>query len=929
LLQQISRNSLENKKWVQKFSIGKGVQGTVDQVLPYGVSVILGSKVNGLLCEEKLEKGEKVSCQVVDIDTNLRIVDLRSFTAKVEPETLLENAKKAMDKEVDAVVEVVKEDYAIVCIDKLDGVVGFLMNRAINSTQSPVSRFKVGDKIKVTISRIDSFEPEVYRVFVSPKKVTIPTQSLDLKRGLKNPIDSEYQSLDDLLPGTVVKCQIVSVKETQINMKLSDNLRGRIHSCQIFDNFGSINDLKNPLGEFEVKKEIECKVIGFHSIKTHMMLPISHKNSISQVAVELSIKPSVMKGAIEKVLEFEDVNVGKEYVGYVSSIERNCLWVQISQSLSGRIDSVVVNEDLQKSQNLEKVFKLGQALKCRLLSKDSGKKECNFSLIQKNDLKVDMEVVGRITKVDQSGLTVFIGNRYGKINITEINEEMQSNPLQKFKVGELLKSRIMAIDGKKCDLSLLKTRKEFKTGDICQGYINNVSDKGCYVSLSFDKTARIKIAEISDEYVKEWKTLVKVGQLVKGAIKSINSSNQIEMSLKKSETTPGKRIQIQDLKPKMVVPGTVRKIEKFGVFISLDDSLLSGLCHISEVAENPVKDVGLLYEVGDRVQAYVLRVDTEKGKVSLSLKASYFADLDESDSMDVDGSEDVAEMDSEDSENAEVDSDKGEDAEVAFQSDDECEEIPTRVMDSEEAENNESDVTEESDDEVQKEPLILQGFSWDSNLVPAEEPDFSTDSESEPEKDDPKKTRRSIKKQKEDEENIISAKEKSLLDTDVEPETSEDFERMLLGTPNSSFLWIKYMALQLELAEADKARMIADRALETINYREEQERLNVLIALLNLENQFGNKATFKQTFDKACQMSDPKKVYMQTTQIYERSENFSEAENLYKKMCKKFNTSSKVWLSYAQFLIIQSKNSESSLLIEKSLKSLPTRKRIK
>ncbi|CAG8827451.1 21054_t:CDS:1, partial [Dentiscutata erythropus] len=71
------------------------------------------------------------------------------------------------------------------------------------------------------------------------------------------------------------------------------------------------------------------------------------------------------------------------------------------------------------------------------------------------------------------------------------------------------------------------------------------------------------------------------------------------------------------------------------------------------------------------------------------------------------------------------------------------------------------------------------------------------------------------------------------------PEVNADFERLLLGSPNSSYLWINYMAHQLKLSEIDKAREIGERALKTINFREEQEKMNIWVALMNLENNFG------------------------------------------------------------------------------------------
>jgi rRNA biogenesis protein RRP5 len=61
----------------------------------------------------------------------------------------------------------------------------------------------------------------------------------------------------------------------------------------------------------------------------------------------------------------------------------------------------------------------------------------------------------------------------------------------------------------------------------------------------------------------------------------------------------------------------------------------------------------------------------------------------------------------------------------------------------------------------------------------------------------------------------------ALADGTLVPEHKDDFERMLIAQPNSSFLWVQYMAHHLQSAAIDAARAVAARALRTIDYREE------------------------------------------------------------------------------------------------------------
>jgi rRNA biogenesis protein RRP5 len=110
-----------------------------------------------------------------------------------------------------------------------------------------------------------------------------------------------------------------------------------------------------------------------------------------------------------------------------------------------------------------------------------------------------------------------------------------------------------------------------------------------------------------------------------------------------------------------------------------------------------------------------------------------------------------------------------------------------------------------------------------------------------------------------------------VFDPNREPDNSDDYERLVASKPNCSLIWIKYMVFYLQMAEIDKARSVAQQALKTILYREEQERLNVWVALLNLENMYGTQATIEDVFNKATQNCDSYKVHCHLAEILARS----------------------------------------------------------
>ena len=72
--------------------------------------------------------------------------------------------------------------------------------------------------------------------------------------------------------------------------------------------------------------------------------------------------------------------------------------------------------------------------------------------------------------------------------------------------------------------------------------------------------------------------------------------------------------------------GTVTGVEKYGVFINIDNSKVAGLCHISKISDDFVKDVSKLFSIGQKLKTCILNIDREKEKIFFGLKQSYFED---------------------------------------------------------------------------------------------------------------------------------------------------------------------------------------------------------------------------------------------------------------------------------------------------------------
>ena len=78
-------------------------------------------------------------------------------------------------------------------------------------------------------------------------------------------------------------------------------------------------------------------------------------------------------------------------------------------------------------------------------------------------------------------------------------------------------------------------------------------------------------------------------------------------------------MEIKDLKPGMVLTGTVRNVIDFGAFVDIGVHQ-DGLVHISQLADQYIRHPSQVVSVGDVVKVKVLEVDEKKKRISLSMR---------------------------------------------------------------------------------------------------------------------------------------------------------------------------------------------------------------------------------------------------------------------------------------------------------------------
>jgi uncharacterized protein len=78
-------------------------------------------------------------------------------------------------------------------------------------------------------------------------------------------------------------------------------------------------------------------------------------------------------------------------------------------------------------------------------------------------------------------------------------------------------------------------------------------------------------------------------------------------------------LDISDLKPDMILDGTVRNVVDFGAFVDIGVHQ-DGLVHVSELCDRFIRNPMEVVSVGDIVKVRVLEVDAKRKRISLSMK---------------------------------------------------------------------------------------------------------------------------------------------------------------------------------------------------------------------------------------------------------------------------------------------------------------------
>lgn len=897
-----------------------------DSDLPGQIQVMHLSDANEDECRHALKKlkvGSTIEALVLSTDPRNRSIILTAKPSMIKdaknsvlPVTF--NDIRPSDRVLHGFVKAVIPTGVFVSF--ADGLTGLVISKF--ASEKPIKNltmaFQPNQSVKCTVVDTDDSNS---RFLLS---LRADFSSVDADVAAESPVDKSIKTLGDFVAGKRTVCSVKAVEEnsTGLLVKLADNQEGRIDVSEIVD-LASLEAGSNAgafLKKFNKGKKLDVKVLGYRNITNGAFR--STKKDSSDI-VELTIK-QIDSSDSDRPLSFEDAKYGMEVVGYVHSSISETVLVAVSPNLKVVIPYVDLSEDAKKLANFADSFKVGTIIKASVTKVDQERHivyaSARSSAINTiNDVVVGSIIPATIIKVSRSGVIVAIGNGVtARADPADCLDDFDESLEEVFTVGTVVAVKVYDVDvdnqrigvslrksatvkGAKAKDKMITSPSDVKRGDIIRGFIIKFINSGIIVGLGHEVVALVRIGDLSDAFIQDWRAGLTLFQVVTGKILSSEGKGRVLMTMKKSIVTGklGDNKDFSELKVGQIYEGTIKSTMEYGVFVNLEGTNgLSGLCHRSEISDSKIDNCEDLFSKGDKVKVKILSVDTNRRQMSLGMKASYFMD------------EDAAENDE--------DVVMKEDGEPA-NSDDEAA-VEYNNEDSEES----SSEDDEDVDDARKAPVGLSagglsaGFDWTASVL-----EQAKDEESE---DEEEEFRNQVNKKK---SKKVENEDKTADLATRAPQSVSDFERLLIGNPDSSILWIQYMSFQLQLSEVVKAREIAERALKSINYREEHEKLNIWVALLNLENSFGDDDTLEETFKKSCQYMDAPTMHMKMVNIFIASEKYEKADELFNVIIKKEGSKTPaVWVAYADFLIDREQNDEAHAILARALQILPKKNHI-
>ncbi len=334
---------------------------------------------------------------------------------------------------------------------------------------------------------------------------------------------------------------------------------------------------------------------------------------------------------------FPTVTEGTVVTGRVVRIDKDEVLVDIGYKSEG----VIPNNELSIKKNVDPndEVELGEEVDALVLIREDqdgrlimSKKRARFEKAWRR-IEAAAEsgdvVEGTVIEVVKGGLIIDLGVRgFLPASLVDIRrvanlDEFLHQPIE-CKVIELNRSRNNVVLSRRAVLE--EERKEqrqeildrLQPGLVVEGQISNIVDFGAFVDLN-GIDGLIHISELSWSHVNHPSEVIAIGDTVQVKVLDIDRDRQrISLGLKQTQEDPWQRI-VNTYNLGDDLEGKVTKVVTFGAFVEIMDGV-EGLVHISELAPHHVENPREVVQPGDPVKVKILEIDSERRRLSLSVK---------------------------------------------------------------------------------------------------------------------------------------------------------------------------------------------------------------------------------------------------------------------------------------------------------------------
>src|SRR6187200_3451085 len=332
-----------------------------------------------------------------------------------------------------------------------------------------------------------------------------------------------------------------------------------------------------------------------------------------------------------------DFNEGDVVTGTVVRVDKDEILVDIGYKSEGVIPLSELT--IRRSVNPDEEVSVGESIDALVLQKEDAdgrlilsKKRARFEKAWRR-IEAAAEsgepVEGTVIEVVKGGLIIDLGVR-GFLPASLVDIRRVQN-LDEF-MGQTIECRVIELNRSRNNVVLSRRavleeeRKEqrqqildrLQPGQVVEGAISNIVDFGAFVDLD-GIDGLIHISELSWSHVNHPSEILNIGDTVNVKVLDIDRERQrISLGLKQTQEDPWQRV-VDTYNVGDELEGKVTKVVTFGAFVEIMDGV-EGLVHISELAAHHVENPREIVNPGDEIRVKVLEIDSERRRLSLSVK---------------------------------------------------------------------------------------------------------------------------------------------------------------------------------------------------------------------------------------------------------------------------------------------------------------------